>query len=205
MDTKIISCRGGAQSRKIIFLDIRAFFDYNERHSGCVLGLPAYWSALLARFRGVCNRTNRESAWMAFKRSAVRSRLSPPKSSWNLTISGLFLYFPLQRIDRIFAVMRPDPDLTQTGAKMRWIYRDLFDKTARVSLFSRIFWTFERRLQLAAAALVLGSDRVADGVSDRVCRTLFHTRRRVDIGAEGESCAEMSQRFWKRPHIHAAF
>ena len=29
MDIKIISCRGGTQSRKIIFLDIRAFFDYN--------------------------------------------------------------------------------------------------------------------------------------------------------------------------------
>ena len=41
-------------------------------------------------------------------------------------ISGLFLYFPAQIIDRIFAVMRPDPDLTQTGAKTRWIYRDLY-------------------------------------------------------------------------------
>ena len=27
---------GETQSRKFIFLDIRAFFDYNERHSGCV-------------------------------------------------------------------------------------------------------------------------------------------------------------------------
>ena len=81
-------------------------------------------------------------ATLAVMRSAVRSRLSPPEKSWNLTISGLFLYFPPQIIDRIFAVMRPDPDLTQTGAKTWWIYRDLFDKTARVSLFSRIFWTF---------------------------------------------------------------
>ena len=32
----------------------------------------------------------------------------------------------------------------------------------------------ERQLQVAAAALVLGSDRVADGVSNRVCRALFH-------------------------------
>ena len=45
----------------------------------------------------------------------------------------------LSTSDRFFAVMRPDPDLTQTGAKTRWIYRDLFDKTARFSLFSRIF------------------------------------------------------------------
>ena len=50
-------------------------------------------------------------------------------------ISGLFLYFLPQIIDRIFAVMRPDPDLAQTGAKTRWIYRDLFDKTARIYNF----------------------------------------------------------------------
>ena len=54
---------------------------------------------------------------------------------------------------------------------------------------------FERRLQVAAAALVLGSDRVADGASDRVCRALFHARRRVNVGAERESCAEVTQRF----------
>ncbi|CAH0538068.1 hypothetical protein [Oscillospiraceae bacterium] len=54
-------------------------------------------------------------------------------------ISGLFLCFLLQIIGRISLVMRPDPDLTQTGAKTRWIYRDLFDKTAQISLFSRIF------------------------------------------------------------------
>ena len=60
--------------------------------------------------------TNRSQ--LAVMRSAVRSRLSPPEKSWNLTISGLFLYFLPQIIDRIFAVMRPDPDLTQTGAKL---------------------------------------------------------------------------------------
>ena len=89
-------------------------------------------------------------------------------------VSLLSFHFPFSKISRISFVMRLDPDLTQTGAKARWIYRDLFDKTAQVSLFSRIFRTFERRLQVAAAALVLGSDRVADGVSDRVCRALFH-------------------------------
>ena len=49
------------------------------------------------------------------------------------------------------------------------------------------------------------SDRVADGVSDRIRRALFHPRCRVDVGAEGESCAEVSQRFRQRPHVHAAF
>ena len=33
----------------------------------------------------------------------------------------------------VFAVMRLDPDLTQTGLKTRWIDRDLFDKIARIS------------------------------------------------------------------------
>ena len=32
-------------------------------------------------------------------------------------ISGLFLYFLPQIIGRIFVIMRPDPDLTQTGVK----------------------------------------------------------------------------------------
>ena len=95
-------------------------------------------------------------------------------------VSRLSFHFLFSKNECIFAVMRPDPDLTQTGAKTRWIYRDLFGKTAQVSLFSRMFHA---------------SDRVSDGVSDRICRALFHPRCRVDIGAEGESCAEMSQRF----------
>ena len=49
------------------------------------------------------------------------------------------------------------------------------------------------------------SDRVSDGVSDRVCRALFHPRCRVDIGAERESRTEMSQRFRQRPHVHSTF
>ena len=84
--------------------------------------------------------TNRSH--LAVMRSAVRSRLSPPEKSWNLTISGLFLYFLPQIIDRIFAVMRPDPDLTQTGAKTRWIYWDLFSKIARIYYFSIVFRIF---------------------------------------------------------------
>ena len=84
--------------------------------------------------------TNRPQ--LAVMRSAVRSRLSPPEKSWNLMISGLFLYFLPQIIGRIFAVMRPDPDLTQTGAKTQWIYWDLFDKTARIYYFSIVFRIF---------------------------------------------------------------
>ena len=47
-------------------------------------------------------------------------------------VSRLSFHFPFSKNECIFAVMRPDPDLTQTGAKTRWIYRDLFDKTARI-------------------------------------------------------------------------
>ena len=47
-------------------------------------------------------------------------------------VSRLSFHFPFSKIGRISLVMRPDPDLTQTGAKTRWIYRDLFDKTARI-------------------------------------------------------------------------
>ena len=54
-------------------------------------------------------------------------------------LSRLSFHFLFSKNGRISSVMRPDPDLTQTGAKTRWIYRDLFDKTSRVSLFSRIF------------------------------------------------------------------
>ena len=49
-------------------------------------------------------------------------------------VSRLSFHFPFSKNECIFAVMRPDPDLTQTGAKTRWIYRDLFDKTARIFL-----------------------------------------------------------------------
>ena len=50
-------------------------------------------------------------------------------------VSRLSFHFPFSKISRISLVMRPDPDLTQTGAKTRWIYRDLFDKTARIYYF----------------------------------------------------------------------
>ena len=37
-------------------------------------------------------------------------------------VSRLSFHFPFSKIGRISLVMRPDPDLTQTGAKTRWIY-----------------------------------------------------------------------------------
>ena len=92
-------------------------------------------------------------------------------------ISGLFLHFPAQIIGLIFAVMRLDPDLTQTGAKTRWIYRDLFDKTARIYIFQSFSEYFNGGCKLHPPLWFPGSDRVSDGVSDRVCRALFHPRR----------------------------
>ena len=49
-------------------------------------------------------------------------------------VSRLSFHFLFSKNECISSVMRPDPDLTQTGAKTRWIYRDLFDKTARIFL-----------------------------------------------------------------------
>ena len=69
------------------------------------------------------NETKMQSA-----RRRHRRRSIPPFFSTLFYHSYAFLW-----------VIRSDPDLTQTGAKTRWIYRDLFDKTSRVSLFSRIF------------------------------------------------------------------
>ena len=57
-------------------------------------------------------------------------------------VSRLSFHFPFSKISRISFVMRPDPDLTQTGAKTRWIYWDLFDKTARIYYFSIVFRIF---------------------------------------------------------------
>ena len=37
-------------------------------------------------------------------------------------VSRLSFHFPFSKISRISLVMRPDPDLTQTGAKTWWIY-----------------------------------------------------------------------------------
>ena len=143
------------------------------------------------------NITNRSQ--LAVMRSAVRSRLSPPEKSWNLTISGLFLYFLPQIVSRIFAVMRLDPDLTQTGENAVDLLRFIWQNSTSFSVFKNILnvWT-------AAASCSrrfdFSSDRVSNGVSNRICRALFHAWRRVDIGAERESCAEVTQRFWKRPH-----
>lgn len=42
-------------------------------------------------------------------------------------VSRLSFHFLFSKNECIFAVMRPDPDLTQTGAKTQWIYGDLTD------------------------------------------------------------------------------
>ena len=89
----------------------------------------------------------------------------------------------------------PAPDLTQTGAKTQWIYRDLFDKIARIYYFQSFFEYFNGGCKLQPPLRFHASDRVSDGVSDRVRCALFHTGCRVDIGAEREPRAEVTQCF----------
>ena len=77
-------------------------------------------------------------------------------------VSRLSFHFPFSKIGRISLVMRPDPDLTQTGAKARWIYRDLFDKTARIFLEryksnSSVRWAIHARLRCVAHGFSCGS------------------------------------------------
>ena len=71
--------------------------------------------------------------------------------------------------------------------------------------FQEYFKRLNGGCKLQPPLCFFASDRVADGVSDRVCRALFHTRRRVDVGAEREARAEVAERFRQRPHVHAAF
>ena len=105
-------------------------------------------------------------------------------------VSRLSFHFPFSKISRISLVMRPDPDLTQTGAKTRWIYRDLFDKTAQVSLFLRIFWTFERRLQVAAAVKIFGK---------RLKNSMFVLFCQINLDKSTAFSARLGQ-IWVRSH-----
>ena len=119
-------------------------------------------------------------------------------------VSRLSFHFLFSKNECIFAVMRPDPDLTQTDEKAVDLLRFIWQNSTNIPFPNR----FPNILTAAASCsrrFGLGSDRVADGVSNRVCRTLLHTRRRVDVGAEREPRTEMSQRFRQRPHVHAAF
>ena len=83
-------------------------------------------------------------------------------------VSRLSFHFLFSKNECIFAVMRPDPDLTQTGAKTRWIYRDLFDKTSTNIPFSNRFPNI-----LTAAASC--SRRFGFGVRSR-CGWCFRSR-----------------------------
>ena len=66
-------------------------------------------------------------------------------------VSRLSFHFLFSKNECISSVMRPDPDLTQT----RWIYGDLFDKTARIFLEryksnSSFRWTIHAHLWCVA-------------------------------------------------------
>ena len=119
-------------------------------------------------------------------------------------VSRLSFHFPFSKISRISLVMRPDPDLTQTGAKTRFIEIYL-TKQHKFLCFQEYFERLNGGCNLQPPLRFHASDRVSDGVSDRVRRALFHPRCRVDVGAERKSRTEMSQRFRQGSHIDAAF
>ena len=120
-------------------------------------------------------------------------------------VSRLSFHFPFSKISRISLVMRPDPDLTQTGVRRSGFIEIYLTKQHKFLCFHEYFERFSGGCNLHPPLWFPGSNRVSDGVSDRVCRALFHSRRRVDVGAEGESCAKVTQRFRQCSHVHTAF
>ena len=110
-------------------------------------------------------------------------------------VSRLSFHFPFSKISRISFVMRPDPDLTQTGAKIRGFIEIYLTKQHKFLCFQEYFERLNGGCNLQPPLRFSASDRVTDGVSDRVRRALFHPRCQVDVGAERKPRTEMSQRF----------
>ena len=84
------------------------------------------------------------------------------------------------------------------------LLRFIWQNSTNILFFNR----FPNILTAAASCsrrFDFSSDRVSDGVSNRVRRALFHTGCRVNVGAERKSRTEMSQRFRQGSHIDAAF
>ena len=88
-------------------------------------------------------------------------------------VSRLSFHFPFSKISRISLVMRPDPDSTQTGENAVDLLRFIWQNSTNILFFKR----FPNILTTAATCsrrFGLGSDRVANGVSARIRRALFH-------------------------------
>ena len=89
-------------------------------------------------------------------------------------ISGLFLYFLPQIVSRIFAVMRLNPDLTQTGVKRSGFIEIYLTKQHEFLCFQEYFERLNGGCKLQPPLWLYASDRVSNGVSNRICRALFH-------------------------------
>ena len=112
-------------------------------------------------------------------------------------VSRLSFHFLFSKNECIFAVMRPDPDLTQTGAKRSGFIEIYFTKYHEYIGFQSFSEHVNGGCNLQPPLRFHASDRIR--------RALFHPRCRVDVGAERESCAEVTQRFRQCSHVHAAF
>ena len=107
-------------------------------------------------------------------------------------VSRLSFHFPFSKISRISLVMRPDPD-SDPGVRKRGGFIEIYlTKQHKFLCFQEYFERLNGGCKLQPPLRFSASDRVADGVSNRVRCALFHPRCRVDIGAEREPCAEVT-------------
>ena len=92
-------------------------------------------------------------------------------------VSRLSFHFLFSKNECIFAVMRPDPGLTQTGAKRGGFIEIYLTKQHKFLCFQEYFERLNGGCNLQPPLRFSASDRVADGVSNRVRCALFHPRR----------------------------
>ena len=121
---QMAAMREAGVSDRDIYLDKRSGADFERQGYRQLLRRLRAGDTLIVKSIDRLGRNYDEilEQWRIITREKCASILVLDMPLLDSTISGLFLYFPSQIISRISLVMRPDTDLTQTGAKTRWIY-----------------------------------------------------------------------------------